>query len=134
MTALVSSGRVFQVWGMTVSHGQLLLRSNRNDDEQTRKEILFKGVGALKLRTRCDGLIVRIATTNEAAAIREEVDLTEDDGRNCFVLESDGWRGFVIALSAFESEDDGDYADPSALFTKGSGVSLFGERLTNEGI
>lgn len=104
---------------MTVSHAQLLLRSNPNDDELTRKEILFKGVAALKLRTRCDGLIVRIATPSEAATIREEVDLAEDDGRDCFVLESDGWRGFVIAGSVFESEDEGDYGDPSALFTTG---------------
>jgi hypothetical protein len=34
--------RKFQIWLYSVSHGQLLLRSNRSDEFRTRVDVLFK--------------------------------------------------------------------------------------------
>jgi hypothetical protein len=64
---LFESPRRFQLWAQTVSHGQLLFRSPRSSHHPTRVEVLFKPVGAQKVRADYDGLIIRCAANAEAA-------------------------------------------------------------------
>ena len=54
--AIVSFPRRFQIWLYSVSHGQLLLRSNRSGEFSTRIDVLFKNVAAIELPTAFDGL------------------------------------------------------------------------------
>ncbi len=52
--ALVSyPDRRFQLWAYTVSHGSLLLRSTKTDDEPTRVDVLFRNVKAHSTFPRC---------------------------------------------------------------------------------
>ena len=94
------SDRYFQVWHFTVSHTQLLLRSNRDDNHPTRVEVLFKGVQRLDIPSSFDGLHVR-----------------RDRGR--YALGGRGWVGSVFALAMFAVEDEGEYSTPSSLFIEG---------------
>jgi hypothetical protein len=82
-----------------VSHSQLLLRSNRDDNHPTRVEV-FKGVEGLDIPSAFDGLHVR-----------------RDGDR--FSLRGTGWVGSVAALAMFAVEDDGEYSAPSSLFLEG---------------
>ena len=94
------SDRHFQLWRYTVSHSQLLLRSTRDNDHDTRVEVLFKGVRRVDLPTSFDGLTVR------------------RDGSG-FVAKGHGWAGSIVALAMFTIEDKGEYSEPSALFIDG---------------
>jgi hypothetical protein len=53
-----SSDRRFQLWSYRVSHSQLLLRSVKDAEHTSRIDVLFKGVDALDLPTRLDGLVI----------------------------------------------------------------------------
>lgn len=87
---------MFQMWRYTVSHGQLLLRSTKEDGEQTtRIDILFKGVRRIDMPTLTNGLRIKPAR------------------KRAFSVSGDGWKGSVSALGGWVREDEGDYAEPS---------------------
>jgi hypothetical protein len=104
------SRRAFRVWRYSVSHSQLLLRSNRNDqiplsnnrfgEHSTRIEVLFKGVKSMEVPTSMKGL-----------DIRKEGDI--------FRLRGVDWSGHIEALVMFSIEDEGHFYDPSSLFIQG---------------
>ena len=96
------SGRHFQMWKYTVSHAMLLLRSVKDDDQQTRIDVLFLGVSHVQLPTSFDGL--RIERVGDA-----------------FSLSGSGWQGTVVALNMVHAEDVGEYFEPSP-FAEGSGI------------
>jgi len=115
MTVAFQSPRVFEVWRYTVSHGQLLLRSNPNATCRTRIEVLFKPVVMMKLPTSMEGLAIRRPTEAEMVDIREDTGLTPGEGRLFFVVEGTNYRGYVISGTMVTSEDELGYADPSGL-------------------
>ena len=88
------SHRHFELWRYEVGHAQLLLRSVKSDQNQTRIDVLFKVVEAIDLPTSFDGLR-----------------LERHD--NAFGLSGVGWSGSVIAGACFRAEDTGEYFDPS---------------------
>ena len=94
--------RKFQLWGYTVSMGQLLLRSPKAEGQPTRVDVLFQGVVAIDLPTTLNGLTVE-ATTADAPR-----------GSRVFSLRTaDGVVGFVTAGVVVETEDEGDYFEAS---------------------
>lgn len=88
--------RTFQIWRYTVGHGQLLLRSTKEEGgPTTRVDILFKGVDWIDMPTRTNGLRI------------------EPNGEHSFSVSGEGWTGRVAAGGGWAREDDGSYADPS---------------------
>lgn len=123
--------RLFQVWGYTVSHSCLLLRSGKLAQEQTeellassghqyeqptRVDVLFKGVQAVYLPTL---MFSGKLTITRLDAPREELSklgmtlAVLKSGRMVFALDSAEGRALVVALAAFYAEDDGEVFDPS---------------------
>jgi len=114
------SERDFSVWAFTVSHSQLLLRA-RATDGQSRIDVLFKPVEAMKLRTEYEGLVVRCAT----AAERDRVLASTGSGgkaRQVLVIETTAGFDYVVTGAVGWREDNGRDNDPSslALFPPGS--------------
>jgi hypothetical protein len=66
MAVMFESNRPFQVWRAVVGHSQLLLRSTKSDAENTRVDVLFKPVRAMKLRTLLDGCVFVRPTARSA--------------------------------------------------------------------
>jgi hypothetical protein len=104
--------RPFQVWAYTVGHGQLLLRSPKSELLTTRIDLAFKDVGAIKLPTYFSSLSV-IEIDPRTLGVSQEVVLH----RKAWRLGVPGFEGFVIAGAAFVHEDDGEYSDPSPIYT-----------------
>ncbi|MEU0480297.1 hypothetical protein ABZ260_14075 [Streptosporangium sp. NPDC006013] len=108
---LFQSERRFQLWGYTVSHGQLLLRSTAGPDRQGRKhettiEVLFKPINAAKIRDSYDGLVVRRATDQEADQVRAATpSIVFYDDDQVFMLESAGETDYVVSLAIGWHED-----------------------------
>ena len=118
MRALIESLRTFQLWRYVVGHGQLLLRSNPTSGQGTRVEVLFKDVRAIKLPTLIDGLVVREPSEREAMVISEETGELESHDCKFFVVDAGQVHGYVVAGFMTTNEDDGNYADPSALLAE----------------
>lgn len=113
------SDRSFQLWAYTVSHAQLLLRSNKTDRHPRRLEILFRDVASIDLPTRMEGLEVAAATPEQAAPIRSRLGEARVGYRTVYVLRSGGHTGYVVAGLLTAHEDDGSYYTPSSLFEPG---------------
>ncbi|WP_212824836.1 hypothetical protein [Polymorphospora rubra] len=72
---LFRSERRFVVWAYALSHSQLLLRADQASHDrhrQSRIDLLFKPVDAMKTRMDYDGLAVRCASTEEHERILRE--------------------------------------------------------------
>lgn len=65
---ILSSNLMFEVWHYTVSHRQLLIRSNKESMFPTRLEILFKDVAFMVLP-----LVMKGVTITECGTIGEEL-------------------------------------------------------------
>jgi hypothetical protein len=96
------SGRRFQVWKYTVSHAMLLLRSVKDDDHDTRVDVLFVAVSHIDVPTTFEGL---------------RIERTGDE----FRLAGAGWHGSISAGNVAFAEDHGEHHEPSP-FAKGSGI------------
>lgn len=104
--------RPFQVWAYTVGHGQLLLRSPKSELLSTRVDLAFKDVGAINLPTHFSSLSV-IEIAPRTLGLPHEVVLH----RKAWRLSVPGFQGFVIAATVFVHEDEGEYSDPSPIYT-----------------
>lgn len=110
--------RGFAVWAYTVSHSQLLLRARTaggHSDRQTRIDVLFKPVTAVKVRTEYrDGLLIRCATTDERAQILADTGLAATNLR-VFVLPTSDGLDHVVAMAVGWCEDEQEDHEPSSL-------------------
>jgi ribonucleotide reductase alpha subunit len=122
MTTVEHRDRRFQLWAYSVSMGRLLLRSTKGEDVTTRVDVLFQNVAALSLPASMMGVVVRSADADEQRWIADSSGVEVVNGR-AFVVEGDGYRGYVVAGVVVEAEDDGDYFEPSALWPDSAGVS-----------
>jgi hypothetical protein len=108
--------RMFQLWAYTVGHGQLLLRSVKSDSAPSRVDLAFKDVVALKLPSFFDQLAVEESSARQVA-------LSESlaAGRRVWILRGTcggaTFEGFVVAGAMLSIEDDGEYNEPSQIFT-----------------
>jgi len=116
---LFSSDRSFQLWRYTVSHSQLLLRSNKTDTETKRVEVLFKGVDLVTIPTTLDGLVI---TENPLEALPDDEFQgvkVDSSFHRYFHIKTNKTNGVILACAVFFAEDDGDYADASKLYIDG---------------
>ena len=119
--AIISFQRKFQVWLYSVSHGQLLLRSNRTEDFSTpidvvfntRVDILFKDVAAMALPTLFDGLSVAETAKDEAHDLNIQLGAWPIQNRKTFAIWGANFSGYVVAGAVFWHEDEGYHFDKS---------------------
>lgn len=107
--------RRFQVWHYTVSHGQLLLRSSKDESHPTRVDVLFKSVKSMHLPTLMEDMRVIEASPEEAAEITSDLGGWTLLGERVFLVQGSGFNGFVVAHIAMYVEDTDDYDAPSRL-------------------
>lgn len=114
--------RVFQFWAYTVGMGRLLLRSSKTETFDTRIDVLFQNVKAMKLPTLLDGLVVTVAADGAAVEITEMTGILPDDETAFFALKSSTSTGYVVAGVVAEVEDAGEYFEPSKLWPGPEGL------------
>jgi hypothetical protein len=106
--------RSFQVWLYTVSHAQLLLRSNRTSSIETRIDILFKDVGEIHLPTKINDLVITQILEDSADYLELSIDKDVINRRLLYYLSgSHSSPSYVIAGSIHWHEDFGSYSDKS---------------------
>jgi hypothetical protein len=114
---LFRSERRFSVWAYALSHSQLLLRAGTatvDGHRQSRVDLLFKPVDAMKTRMDYDSLVLRCATIEEHERILRETGRAAGYNR-VFIIESGGLLDYVVAMAVGWQEDDQEDRDPSGL-------------------
>ena len=101
------SSRNFEVWSYTVSHGQLLIRSNATVELPTRLEILFKNVSYMRIPVIFEGLEVYEAEKPRGSEVLI--------GGQWFRLKFEGGEGYIGAGAFVTGEDQLPYHQPSLL-------------------
>jgi hypothetical protein len=107
------SDRHFQLWIYSVSHSQLLLRSNRSSEEATRIDVLFKDVAAIELPTSFDGLSIAMASGDETSELRIQLGTRPILDQKTFIVRGRGFVGYVVASVLFWHQDEGHHFDES---------------------
>lgn len=118
---IIHSGRFFQLWRYSVSHGELLLRSTKTADRPARIDMFFKGVTEIHLPKTANGLFVKEASEADIQNLSILRPPRFDHGDRVFRIEGPDFVGYVVALLALCHEDDGEYFDPS-FFDSGSSL------------
>jgi len=113
-----SSERRFLIISYSISHGLLLLRSNKPDKNSMRIDILFQDVRAMEIRCWFDGIsIEEVDKTYLRDYHSRPADMLEL-GNRVYALKGSGWSGFVVAGIVSYHEDDNMNTAPSALMGK----------------
>jgi hypothetical protein len=118
-TELFRAERCFQLWAYSVSHSRMLLRSTMGKDRRgaehgTRIDVLFKPVAASRTRSVYDGLVIRVATVDEAAATRAaSPTIPFYTDTRVFLLHSGEETDYVVADAVGWHEDTLDSGEPS---------------------
>jgi len=120
-TGIDRRDRTFQVWSYTVSMGRLLLRSTKNNEFETRVDVVFQNVQALQLPTLLPGLLVEEAGPLQISRISTETGFSSDADRIFFLLKGSGFAGYVVASVMDTCEDSGEYYEPSRVWPDGPG-------------
>lgn len=113
-TEIFRAGRHFRLSAYTPSHHQTLLRGPKGEAFDTRVDVLFAYVKAMKIRTSYGGLVIRVATPAETTAIRAGlpgVDFASNS--RVLLLESGGETDYVIASIVGWHEDTLGWEEPS---------------------
>jgi hypothetical protein len=111
------SDRLFSVFGYSMSHGLLLLRSGKsNETTATRVDILFQDVRAMEIRAWFKGIrIEEIDDPQFLEGQRSKPAEMIEPGNKIYALVSAGWRGFLVGGIVRFKEDDGELFGKSAL-------------------
>jgi hypothetical protein len=111
------SARRFSIFGYSMSHGLLLLRSGKSNESPTsRVDILFQDVRAMEIRAWFQGITIEEVDDPQflEGQPSKPAEMIEP-GNKIYSLVSDGWRGFIVGGIVGLKEDDGELFGPSAL-------------------
>ena len=106
---------MFEVWRYTVSHRQLLIRSNKGNSYTTRLEVLFKDVAFMALPPVMKGV-----TITECGTAGDELPAglnASQVSKPWYRIEADGAVGYVAAGAVVTNEDDLGYEESSPLLS-----------------
>jgi hypothetical protein len=110
---IFSSPRLFEVWSYTVSHRQLLIRSNKSNSFPTRLEVLFKDVSFMSLPPAMNGMSVikcRKLDPKLPAFLR-----SASSSKPWYRIDAEGLVGYVAAGAFVTHEDELEFHEPSGL-------------------
>jgi hypothetical protein len=108
------SERRFEIWDYTASHSQLLLRGAKTNLEQTRIDVLFKGVTVMNLPTYLDGISIE----KSSGDFPPQLTGIARDGCSLYRVLTGAFEGYVVAAAMFVHADDLDFNEPSRLFVR----------------
>jgi hypothetical protein len=109
------SDRKFSVFGYSVSHGPLLLRSGRTDEHHTRIDVLILDVRAMEIRSWFEGFEIALADQDYLRDFRSRPAEMMEPGLNAYAISGKRWQGFIVGGKLCVHEDEADFTAPSAF-------------------
>jgi len=109
--------RDFQIWEYLVSHGQLLLRSTKNNEQSTQVDVLFKDIAFIQMPTTFSGLRILRSEWSQVSP-SDSLGKLGSVGRYPYLVSGSNWTGLVVAGAVAWIEDDLDYFAESKLLSR----------------
>jgi|GEM_PF-645629 len=113
--------RRFQVWQYSISQGQLLLRSTKDQRHATQVDVLFKNVEFMQIPTLLSKLNISEMSEKASRSVSLSTGLfpaKEHKEQKHFRLEGDNWQGVVVAGHVSGLEEDAEHFADSRLISK----------------
>jgi hypothetical protein len=110
---IFESHRRFEVWGWSVGHRGLLLRSNPTDEERSRIEVWFKPSDAVCLPSNLDTLQISRPAHRPPEQVIEVLGRAVARWEDIFTIRSGQGVGWVVAGGVHGREDDHEYDEPT---------------------
>ena len=115
---IVRFDRKFKVWLYEIGHGQLLLRSTKDEHHSTQIDVLFKNVDLIHIPTYFSKLIISEMSENEFQSLGLSIGLLPPIDQKYFRLEGDNWQGVIAAGYVGWLEEDASHSAESKLISK----------------
>ena len=115
---IVRFDRKFKVWLYDIGHGQLLLRSTKDEHHSTQVDVLFKNVNLMHIPTLFSKLIISEMTKEDFQSLGLSTGLHPPIDQRYFHLEGDNWQGIVVAGYVGWLEEDAPHFADSKLISK----------------
>jgi len=103
---IFKSGRYFTVFDYSVSHGQLLLRSDKIKGYKENIDIIFYDTTFVQLFTMLYGVSISLADKKEIITYNSVREYFSYDNKNLFEIESKGEKYYIAAsfVRVFENQ------------------------------
>lgn len=102
--------RTFQAWDFTVSHGSLLIRSPRGQEDLENADVCFVGVEFMSIPRTFKGLRIVPGSDRDAVVVAPLAGAFSSEAK-VFLLRSEGRTGIVVAADCSVSMNDRDIFD-----------------------
>ncbi len=103
---IFKSERYFTVWEYIVSHGQLLLRSDKRAGYDENIDIIFYDTSFIQLFTSLQGIIVRVVDKKSITNYNTLNEYLSYETKNLFEIESNGEKYYIAASFVKVYEND----------------------------
>jgi hypothetical protein len=127
---IFESNRYFTVFDFILSHGQLLLRASKDDDNNKNIDIAFFGVRYIQLFTSLFGVSIRLVDLNKDIVNYDSVSsFLNGDGNHLFEIVTKSEK-FYIAASHFKVyENELEFHETSLGLNENKGREIASSRV-----
>ncbi|NBA86185.1 hypothetical protein GVN16_10460 [Emticicia sp. CRIBPO] len=103
---IFKSDRYFTVFDYLVSHGQLLIRSDKRKGSKENIDIIFFDTSFMQLFTTLSGITIRLVNSNSITTYTAVKKYLSYEENNLFEIESEGEKYYIAAsfVKIFENE------------------------------
>ncbi|MGJ1323038.1 hypothetical protein ACR780_10125 [Sphingobacterium faecium] len=103
---IFNSKKSFVVFDYFISHGQLLIRSKKSDNQKYNIDIIFFNTSFLQLFTFINGITIKIVNKSNFSKYDSVVKYLEYDNSNLFEITSSNEKYYIAAsfVQIFENE------------------------------
>jgi hypothetical protein len=108
-----SSPRYFRIWKFEIGHGQLLLRSTKEDYPSGRLDVYFTRVKFMNIPVNMKGLSIIEGAPNDSIEIYSAYKGVFELCGKTYHIEGEHYKGFIVADDVVWHSDNGNYDDPS---------------------
>lgn len=115
---IFKSDRHFSIFDVLVSHGQLLLRSQKNDNYVCNIDIVFFDTKYIQLFTSLNGVTITVATNKKDIDYPSVKKYLGTTASNLFEIESRNERYYIAASFVKVFENELDFNETSLNFDK----------------
>jgi hypothetical protein len=119
---IFKSGQYFKISDFLTSHGQLLLRSNKTDEQKGNVDIIFFNTTYIQLTSSLYGIALRIVDNKKAMDYNSLTSFLNYEHNHLFEIEAENGEKYYIAASfvrVFENELDFNETSLGVLKYKG---------------
>jgi hypothetical protein len=113
---IYTSDRYFAIYGYMVSHGQLLLRSDKIKGYETNIDVVFFDTTYVQLLTRLEGISIRILSENSEVNYESVRKYLSYDNSHLFEIRSNNEKYIIAASFVRVFENDLEFNELSIGF------------------